>query len=72
MPPTKQKSFPKLMLGKNTGTVYLAISMELSDLIKTVVLKPGGELNSDPIGTIKNYSIMNLKDFPFELIMRNS
>lgn len=42
MPPTKQKSFPKLMLGKNTGTVYLAISMELSDLIKTVVLKPGG------------------------------
>lgn len=65
----KVSDFPKLMVGKNTGTIYLAIKA-IRTRVQTVVLKSVGF--ADPVGTIKEYDIENLKDFNSEITLRNA
>jgi hypothetical protein len=73
----KEKPFPKLMIGVNTGTIYLALadtpnSFNCSNYytIKTIVLVP--TKTSDLfVGDINVYPSDMLEDFEGEIKMRN-
>lgn len=66
-------SFPKLMLGKNTGCVYLVLEAETNNSersLKTMVIDPRGSAERK-IGTINWYRDTLLKPFDGEVTLRN-
>lgn len=63
--------FPKLMLGRKTGTIYLArASLADGKEVQTVVLVPAAD-SAQKIGEMAVYLKELLEDFNGEIIMSN-
>lgn len=65
---------PKLMIGKNTGTVYLAIDSYLVNgyvQYSTIVLKPTNS-DSQSIGDVNQYKAELLDDFFGEVTLKGT
>lgn len=64
--------FPKLMKGKNTGTIYLAtesIATMYGMEYRTIVLDP--KTQDQKVGEVNRYLLNLLEDFDGEVTLRN-
>lgn len=72
--PVEKKSlnFPKLMVGKRTGTIYLALSQDYTNYglkVNTIVIAPSA--GSQQIGYNDEHLANLLEDFNGSITLRN-